>query len=72
MAIGHLLEAKNAFIVKNSLKIEKKSPRILDRKIPPTSPILNPSTPGESRDNLPAGVLRFRDPTSPFRGPKIG
>ena len=45
---------------------QKKSPSFLDHKIPPTSPILNPSTPGESRDNLPAGVLRFRDPTSPF------
>ena len=49
----------------------KKSLRFSDHKIPSISPILNPSTPGKSRDNLPTGVLRFCDHTSSFRGPKI-
>ena len=49
----------------------KKSLRVLDHKIPPTSPILNPSTSGEPPDNLLAGVLGFLDPTNSFRGPKI-
>ena len=68
----HLFKAKNAPEAKNCLKTEKKSQWFLDHKIPPTSPILNPSTSGESRDNLPTGVSRFHDPTSSFRGPKIG
>ena len=49
----------------------KKSLRVLDHKIPPTSPILNPSTSGEPPDNLLAGVSGFLDPTNSFRGPKI-